>query len=611
MQANNQETITNQNTTGKLPVMLVMVMLLLAAIKLGLQIWGANKGFDIWDEGLYILMLNFYDQYPTEPHNYYSYVLALLLPLKEYGLLPLRLLAIGIETLGILFFTYSLHRFWVTRPRMPFRLPISAIPFILFTFLSAAFLSVYPRAFSYNDFSYFTTLVVSGSLMLFFKDGSILSNARKVGGLILLFIIGAFIGAQLVVKFSTCLLLAVWVLVFTTILSKQPKGYIAAMVLAAIAGSVTFIVLLFGSYQNFTAWLHNLNEGVALLRKLAYEPYYIIVKGYLYVDLVLNGVYFIAPLVIAFFTLNGLKNSKLGSKTKQHLMAYALGAVTWLVCSLTIPQGFLGEFHYRFIALHIFTLLYWGIPVIKHLWQQKQWQWLLLLGLPIALPFMSLLGSSNTATQTLTRYLAPWFAVIVLFLGYHFKENKKAFIGMLLFLVAFSGVNYVVVQVYNPYGLNAPLTEQNTTVDGLNYLDDISFDKPTATFFEELKDATANSGYQKGGPILALGDLCGAVTAMGGYIPETFWYFSDENAISAQHSRNFSCIHLGNLRIAEHARLPLVYINSGINQQVIDCLSNSEVPFPEAYYLESTIFNPYAQESLAVWVPVQWELPRQ
>jgi len=611
MQANNQETITNQNTTGQLPALLIMVMLLLAALKLGLQVWGANKGFDIWDEGLYILMLNFYDQYPTEPHNYYSYVMALLLPLKEYGLLPLRLLAIGTETIGILFFTYSLHRFCYARPGMPFRLSTSVIPFMLFAFLGAAFLSVYPRAFSYNDFSYFTTLIVSGSLMLFFKDGKLLSNAQKVGGLILLFIIGAFIGAQLVVKFSTCLLLAVWVLLFTTILSRQTKGFIAAMLAATLAGSITFIVLLFGSYQNFTAWLHNLNEGVALLRKLAYEPYYIIVKGYLYVDLVLNGVYFIAPLVLAFFVFKSLNKRNIGCKTKQHLVAYAAGAVTWLVCSLTIPQGFLGEFHYRFIALHIFTLLYWGIPVFKHLLQQKQWQWLLLLGLLIALPFMCLLGSSNTATQTLTRYLAPWFAVIVLFLGYQLKEDQKAFIGMLLFLITFSGINYVVVQVYNPYGLNAPLTEQNTTVKGLDYLNDILLDKPTATFFEELKDATMKSGYQKGGPILALGDLCGTATAMGGYIPETFWYFSDENAISPGHSRNFSCIHLSNLRIAEHLRLPLVYINSGINQQVIDCLSNSEVPFPEAYYLESTIFNPYAQESLAVWVPMQWELPGQ
>jgi hypothetical protein len=229
----------------------------------------------------------------------------------------------------------------------------------------------------------------------------------------------------------------------------------------------------------------------------------------------------------------------------------------------------------------------------------------------LALPFMALLGSSNTATQTLTRYLASWLSLIVLFLGWQFKENIGAFVGMLLFLVSVCWINYVVVQVYNPYGLKAPITEQNTTVSGLEYLNGIQFDMPTATFFEELRSATASSGYQKGGPILALGDLCGAVTAMGGYIPETFWYFSDENAISPEHSRNFSCMHLGNLLIAEHERLPLVYINSGIHQQVIDCLSNSEVPFPEAYYLETTIFNPYAQESLAVWVPMQWELPRQ
>jgi hypothetical protein len=372
-----------------------------------------------------------------------------------------------------------------------------------------------------------------------------------------------------------------------------------------------FLTSLLGGYQGFSIWLYNLNEGVAQLRQIAYEPYYIIVKGYLYVDLVLNGVYFIAPLLMAFFTFNTLNKKGKADKAVRHIIAYAAGVVIWLGCSLAIQHGFLGEFHYRFIALHIFSLLYWGIPVVKHLILQKQWKWLLFITMLLALPFMALLGSSNTATQTLTRYLASWLSLIVLFLGWQFKENIGAFVGMLLFLVSVCWINYVVVQVYNPYGLKAPLTEQNTTVSGLEYLNGIQFDMPTATFFEELRSATASSGYQKGGPILALGDLCGAVTAMGGYIPETFWYFSDENAISPEHSRNFSCMHLGNLRIAEHERLPLVYINSGIHQQVIDCLSNSEVPFPEAYYLETTIFNPYAQESLAVWVPMQWELPRQ
>jgi hypothetical protein len=611
MQAKKPATELNQNGKGQLPALLVMVMMLLAAIKLGLQVWGANKGFDIWDEGLYILMLNFYDQYPTEPHNYYSYVMAIILPLKEYGLLPLRLLAIGIETAGIAFFSYCIHQFFAHRPSAPFRFSLPPFPLMLFVFLGAAFLSVYARAFSYNDFSYFSTLVVSGLLMLFFKDGKPLTRPAQLGGLLLFFIIGGLLGAQLIVKFSTSILLVFWVLIFIALFSKQSKNYIALLALFLFTGFVVFLTSLLGSYQGFSIWLYNLNEGVAQLRQIAYEPYYIIVKGYLYVDLVLNGVYFIAPLVIAFFAFKNLNKRNAGSKTTHHLMAYAAGTLTWLVCSLAIPQGFLGEFHYRFIALHIFTLLYWGIPVFKHLLQQKQWQWLLFLGLLIALPFMSLLGSSNTATQTLTRYLAPWFAAIMLFLGCQLKEDKKAYIGMLLFLITFSGVNYVVVQVYNPYGLNAPLTDQNTTANGLDYLNGISFDKPTATFFEELKDATMKSGYQKGGPILALGDLCGAVTAMGGYIPETFWYFSDENAISPAHSHNFSCKHLSNLRIAEHLRLPLVYINSGINQQVIDCLSNSEVPFPEAYYLESTIFNPYAQESLAVWVPKQWKLPMQ
>lgn len=591
-------------------MLLVYVMLLLSAIKLGIQLWGANKGFDIWDEGLYILMLNFFDQYPTEPHNYYSYVMAALIPLKEYGILPLRYLAIGTETLATLFFAYSMHRFFSYRAAtaMKFFFPIT--PLVLFTFFGAAFLSVYPRAFSYNDFSYFSTLAISGAVMLYFSGVNPLKKYSQLGGLLLLFFIGAILGAQLVVKFSTCILLFAWVLLFIWLFSNQPKRFIIALVLALFAGFASFLYLLFDGYTGFALWLHNLNQGVALLRLLAYEPYYIIVRGYLYVDIVLNGVYFLIPLAIAYITYRALA-AKTNNQTTSYLIGYATGIITWLICSLTIHYGFLAEFHYRFIAVHIFTIIYCGAPVVKQLAQQKQWKWLILIAMIGALPFMALLGSSNTATQTLTRYLASWYVLIALFMGYLFKDNVGAMVKMMAFLIAFCIVNYVAVQVYNPYGLNAPLTEQNISVKGLHYLDGIVLDPATANFFEELKNFTNQSGYKQGGPILALGDLCGAVTAMGGYIPETFWYFSDENAISVEHSRNYSCLHLQNLKLAEHIRLPLIYINSGIHSQVIDCLSDSEVPFPEAYYLEGTIFNPYAQESLAVWAPIHWNLPAE
>lgn len=609
MQAQNPASLTTDNTPEQLPMLLVYLMLLLAALKLGVQIWGANKGFDIWDEGLYVMMLNFFDQYPTEPHNYYCYVMDSIWPLQEFNLLQLRLLSIFTETFAISFFTYSLFQFFAYRPNAPFRFTLPAFPLLLFTFCGAAFLSVYARAFSYNDFSYFSTLSISGSLMLFFKNGTPLPKSSKALGLLLLFVIGGLLGAQLVVKFSTCLLLVGWVVIFVLFFSKQSNWYKTILIGALFLGAFTALLALFGSYDGFSTWMHNLNEGVALLRQLAYEPYYIIVRGYLYVDIVLNGIYFIGPLLVGFFVYNLLEKKHSANKTTRHIAAYASGIATWLLCSLTIHHGFLGEFYYRFIAVYIFSLLYWGIPVIRHLLTNRKWEWLLFLTMLAALPIMALLGSSNTATQTLTRYLASWLALIALFLGYHFKENIGAFVLIMAFLVSFSWVNYVTVQVYNPYGLNAPLTEQNTPVNDLHYLDGILLDVPSARFFEELKDATGQSGYHPGGPILALGDLCGTAMAMGGYIPETFWYFSDDNAISPEHSRNYSCMHLKNLRINEHKRLPLVFINSGINQQVIDCLANSEVPFPEGYHLKQTIFNPYAEESLAIWVPINWELP--
>lgn len=583
------------------PVWLVVVLLAMAFVKLGLQLWGSNKGFDVWDEGLYILMLNYFEQYPAEPHNYYSYVITTLLPFKEYSLWPLRLLSIATETLGVLLFAFGFHRFINQRIGCPFAFPFGSLLLALLVFVGAAFLSVYARTFSYNHFSYFTTLVVSGALFLFYADRPSGAKNAKWLGVMLLFILGLLLGAQLVTKFSTALLLLGWAILFVALFARHTWLHKATLVMALLGGFVVSVLGILGGWLGFTLWFSRLQQGVEMLTHLSYDPYSILVKGYIGVDLIENGVYFIAPLVAAIVAHKIWGN---------RLLAYCVGLIVWLPVSILIVNGFLGEFHYRFIALHIYTLLYWGIPFCVALVKSKQWPWLVLIGMVAALPVMALLGSSNTMTQTLTPYLASWFALIVLFVGHHYARKQMAMLVTFGIIMAYSIVNYLVVQVYNPYGLNAPLTEQTEKVNGLRYLDGVRFDPPTARFFEALTEIVPQTGYRQGGPILAIGDLCGVATAMGGYIPETFWYFSDENAISAEHSRQYNCMHLRNLHIREHPALPLVMINSDTHETVIDCLRASEVPFTTAYYHVSTVYNPYIQDSLGIWAPYNWAIPQ-
>lgn len=239
----------------------------------------------------------------------------------------------------------------------------------------------------------------------------------------------------------------------------------------------------------------------------------------------------------------------------------------------------------------------------------KKWLWLTIVAMLVVLPLVPLLGSNQPTTLTLTKYLAAWYILIAMALGQRYGDAPRVkwlFMGIITIVGL---VNYIHVQWFNAYGINKPVFAQTETVQGLYGMDGIKVDKQSAIFFDSLKVLAQQAGYESGRPILALGDLCGAVTVLEGYMPETFWYFSDENAVTPEEARRFSCLHLSNIRIAEHTTLPLVMISSGIHQTVQDCLVNSEVPYPENYYLVNTIFNPYSQETLAVWAPNSWALP--
>lgn len=592
-----------------LPLWFLGALLFVTLLKLGLHTWILDKGIDIWDESWYITILNYFKQYPTEPHSYYGYVLNKLLPIS-YNIISLRVLGLLSELIGAVYFSWCFVT-WLQQQHLQvrFKVPFSLV--LLLVLIAGTFTSVYTRAFSYNDMSYLLMLVTTGTTFAVLKHRQPPSARSKVIAVTAFLLIGLMLGLLLIVKFSTSILTAGWIAIFTIVHIQRNWKLKTLLITAMIIGIASFIGLFFKDTEHIALWIQNMQHGISMLRLLSYDTYGIFVQGYIKVDIIENGIYYAIPLLISALAYQLLrkKNSESVNNTSNLLITYLLGIAAWLVTSLTIKHAFLGEFFNRFIALHIYTLLFWCIPFIKQQLKNKQWRTLFYLLLMMVLPYIALMGSNNPTTETLTKYLVPWYLIIVLLLSYQTAHSKHIFRSFIVVIVLYASFNYVSVQLLNPYGMRLSVFQQTEPVSGLKYIDGLKFDKASAQFFKEIKTVTEKSGYTEGGPILALGDLCGPVVAMGGYIPETFWFFSDGNATSPQHARAFNCYHLGELRIAEHPRLPLVMINSGMHADVIDCLEESEVPFPEAYYLVNKINNPYAQETLSIWAPKNWQLP--
>lgn len=581
-------------------------LLLIALAKVCAHVWVLNKGVDIWDESWYIIILNFYKLYPTEPHSYYGYVLNKLLPIS-YNIISLRVLGLLSELIGAIFFT-SCFMTWFRKQGFRFNFNIQPYFILLLVIVAGTFTSVYTRAFSYNDMSYFLMLVSIGTSFLILQDPVPFSIRKKTLATAGFLFIGVLVGLLLIVKFSTSLLTAGWIALFMIVQIQNNWKYKTILLAALITGVTSFIWLFFGDIEHIATWLQNMQHGINMLRLLSYDTYGIFIQGYIKVDLIENGIYYAIPLLVSFIAHTFLISKKTYSKTTVLLLAYLIGILTWLFTSLTIKHYFLGEFFNRFIAVHIYTLLFWCIPFTKQLIKRKQWRSLLYLLLALVLPYIALMGSNNPTTETLTKYLVPWYIVIAILLLHNTAHSKPALRCFVMVMIVYSSLNYLWVQMLNPYGMRTTVFQQTETVDGLSYFSGLKFDKASANFFRELRNTTESTGYKVGNPILALGDLCGAVIAMGGYMPQTFWYFSDANATSPQHARAFNCYHLNELKVAEYPALPLIMINSGMHNDVIDCLKESEIPFPELYHLVNTIENPYAQEKLSIWAPNKWQL---
>lgn len=598
-----------QTDTNRTPLLLGVLLVFAAIVKVGLQAWGLNRGYDVTDEGLYILMLNFSDQYPTEPHNYYTYIINAFLPFKSYGLLLLRWIGLFSELIAISYFATSVL-YWLKRvPKITFRSTIEPYLVVVLSIIYVAFVSVYPRAFSYNDLSYLNTMLVAGTTLRLFADQEAHTQLKRPLVLALLFLLGGILGEQVIVKFSTSLLLLFWVP--TYIFIRYNKDIRSAVISFAVlfAGLFTFLAFFFKGIDGFTTWYHNLEEGVKLLKQLSYDPYGVLIQGYLQVDVIENAQYWLVPLLVSFALKWILRRRTALSKSTTLFISYLTGLAVWLALSLLVHQYFLGEFYYRFIAVHIFSLLFFVIPMSIDSYKQKQLTSVFYLVLVMALPVISLMGSNNPMTQTLTRYLAPW-AVLTIILLFNAIPNIKVRSLALGTLVVVSIANYVTVQWYNPFALPTTLAEQNEALKDHHYLNGIYVDHPTAKMFDQLSLIAKQSGYQVGGPVLALGDICGIATAIGGYIPETFWYFSDESATSPQHSRNYSCLHLNNLQISDHPALPLLIISESTHQQVLDCVADSQIPYPEQYHEVGEVYSPYRDEKLYIWAPDNWQPER-
>ena len=185
---------------------IAIVLFLFFSIKLCIALWAVNKGFDIGDEGFYLLSSKYYQSYETFDYFFVFRKLFWWLPI---GIIPFRLMRIVAEVLGALILSYSSY-YWALSERSIFK---DNPPHFFFLFSVTAlggFMGMYTRSFSYNELSNLLVYGIAGILMLLLSfPRKAVTYDKRMTLFCLAGLAGFLCGWQFFVKFPAGILLLV------------------------------------------------------------------------------------------------------------------------------------------------------------------------------------------------------------------------------------------------------------------------------------------------------------------------------------------------------------------------------------------------------------------
>jgi hypothetical protein len=553
---------------------LLAALAVLFAAKLVVVLAGANRGFDIGDDGVFLLSLN--DPANAPPLFEFYRLLSHFDPPLRFDVLGIRLLRVAVEVVATLALAHAVF-VWARR-RFAAVAEAGFAPFLLVALLGAL-LSVGARGFGYNDA---TNFVVFLGCACWFRLLAVPGAARAA--LAWAAAAGFAIGFQLFVKFPPALLLLATAAIGVAWLpraSVRAKLAIAAAGGAGVAAAAGCFVLANGGVAPLLArWdaAQELNRVAGYGVREILWVYYLNDYASHMAALWLWGSF---GAVFGFAWWWWRRPDALDRALTVALIAGA-AVLAWRAARLHAVNV-----HPTLIFL--FCLLLFLAPVT---WALSLRRWrpppsspairrdeafapLLLLA---ALPFVEIVGSNVALTLKLPAHAAPIFLLLAITLAQLAQTGWRRFAATALgLLIAITSAVFVVHQVFLPYGLPSPLYRQ---VYETRLLPGLRVDAATRKFLEDVDDRLTEAGFAPGDPVIALDFMPGLVYAVGGRSPGLPFFHFEKTA------QNCWAIER-----AGRGALPFLLLGQDMSLAQHDCIH--AFAFPEQFRFVGAVQNPY------------------
>jgi len=587
-----------------------------------------NQGFDLTDEGFYLLAITTPQDVIAWPSSFYIY-LQPIFTLLNHDIGNFRFVGILAIVISTVFFAHGLIRFY-EKHTLGFK--HSQHITSLYPFLAIGGLVYYQYALPTPSYNLINATFTYSALGFYFLA---LNKKQHTQSSILLFVSSLLIGANFQNKFSSSI--AVLILLTISYFMWLKFTHLIALIefVPMILGFISGLLLFFLFFQPPDEWWNTFARGYFFqttfyvaehspanrINALIFEVY-LSLKESLKSSALIHLLIFTAGIS---YLLLSRRNQHLFQafnrfNLKQILAISIFSCLTFLAI---IRQAYLGgysPFHgwlflgksHEFFVLVLLVLLHvtaWVLISKRITFQSINLKELqtsfFAFGVLFFTPFVAMLGSGNAIASGLKFVFAPWYGAVFL-LSLHLSrllEMRWIHTLLITLLSLLTLIQTIAGFTLFPYGMDVGISDQNipislnTTIDSSNLL----IDKQTSVVIESIREAAYDNGFNIGDDILAFHNLPGIVYALGGRSPGYQWYQS--------HTPTSKVAIEAILNLTPRERIQHAIILRTTNS--IDYFPNLKefgISFPQDYKLvgEWRLDRKWiASPSIQMWVPIK------
>ena len=583
--------------------MLLAILYIFFAIKLIIVFWGANRGFDIGDEGFYLLTY----QHPTLYEAcHWGLSISSIFGFVELNISNSRIIRAIIEILGIIFLTAGFYH-WNVSPNGILQKAGKKFRNLLFPVaLTGSFLSIYARGLSYNDVS--TLFAYSASACLFYilsLNPSEIGKKRSPKSMLALLGCGYFIGYLFFVKFPTSILLFAAIALLLTY-SCRNQAFIHhlsvfAWITVGLTAAATTYFFLYGSPN---LWAQNFVRDANIYDLLGYGIFDIL-TGYVRFDritllLVLVGLGILCLIFPIRTRLLSLKDSLSFAISFFLAEAIMIGGIHWVGLEYYSPILVSCFTSYFLIILVLCSIILFNntssssfnakkkAPALPSIKRDN----LIVMFFLWALPFIVVLGTNHAPlSEAMFQNFTPWAILLLLLVEYVYARlihlRRFAILLLVLFLLG-TQIQFSYHYLWLPWGLPSNLFEQKHSVSEIGQ--SLKADMETKIFFETFLKKLNAAGIHESDPIIIFDNMPGLQHLSKTYSPQTPVFLKDSKGFN-----DFSCHYLNKLDKENLSKPPMVIFRTPLDDHILNCLNKSVLNFSDGYELLDSIYTPYSK----------------